>query len=199
MAKGVFPAKRGAQLPSQSFEMGECPLASERWNMVCKHLRIGKIVNTQGIKGEIRVIPLTDDISRFDDLKYVLIDDEMLIKAEVEYVRYHKGLVILKLKGMDSIDDAQKYKNMYILVPREDAIKLPKGHYFICDIIGLEVLDIEGASLGRVTDVITTGSNDVYVVKDGDKEILIPALKTVVRNIDIENGRLVVKLPEGLI
>lgn len=166
--------------------------------MVCQYLRIGKIINTQGIRGEVKVLPLTDDISRFDDLKYVLIDDDMLKKAEVENVRYHKGIVILKLKGIESINDAEIYKGMYILVSREDAIKLPEGSYFVCDIIGLDVYDEDGVFLGKVKDVISTGSNDVYSVKSEDKEILIPALKTVVKQIDIQNGKMVVKIPEGL-
>ena len=167
--------------------------------MVCDYLRIGKIINTRGIKGEFKVLPLTDDISRFDDLKYVLIDDDMLMKADVEYVGYYKGLVFLKLKGIDDINDAEKYKGMYLLVARKDAIKLPEGRYFICDIIGLEVYDIKLGFLGTITDVITTGSNDVYDVKNKDKQILVPALKTVVKKINIEQGKVVVELPEGLI
>ena len=164
-----------------------------------KYLRIGKIVNTQGLKGELRIIPLTDDINRFNNLKYVLIDDEKLIRADIEYAKQHKNFVLLKFKGIDDINDAEKYKNYYILVERENAIKLPEGSYFIGDIIGLDVYETNDNYLGKLTDIITTGSNDVYVVKNGDSEVLIPALKTVVKKMGIDDGKMVVELPEGLI
>jgi 16S rRNA processing protein RimM len=167
--------------------------------MVCKYLRIGKIVNTQGIKGEIRITPLTDDIARFDDLNYILIGDDLLIRLDIEYVKYHKNFVLLKLKGIDSINDAEKYKGKYILINREDAITLPKGSYFVCDIIGLTVQDSSGTVLGRVTDIISTGSNDVYTVKNDETEIMLPALKSVVKEINIEQGIMVVEIPEGLL
>jgi 16S rRNA processing protein RimM len=167
--------------------------------MEYKYLRIGKIVNTQGIKGEVRVIPLTDDITRFDDLKYVYLDDEKLIKMDIESVKYHKNFVLLKFKGFESINDAEKIKNTYILVNRENAVKLPEDSYFVCDIIGMVVFDMEGNSLGKVEDVISTGSNDVYVVKREESQILIPALKSVVKSIDLKEGKIVVILPEGLV
>lgn len=163
------------------------------------YFRIGKIINTQGIKGEVRVLPLTDDIKRFDDIKFVFIDDHKLIKTDVEYVRYQKDLVIIKFKNIDNIEDVEKLKNTYILIDRENAIKLSNDRYFVCDIIGLLVYSTDNCFYGEITDVIQTGSNDVYVVKNEDKEILIPALKTIVKEIDINNGRIIVELPEGLI
>jgi 16S rRNA processing protein RimM len=166
--------------------------------MTFKYLRIGKIINTQGIRGEIKVIPLTDDPGRFSELSHVLIDDEKLIQEDIEYVKYYKNFVLLKFKGLDSINDVEKYKNTYILVDRENAVTLPAGSYFICDLIGLEVVDENGKPLGHVEDVISTGSNDVYVVKQGEKEMLIPALKTVVKEIDIREGKIKVEIPEGL-
>lgn len=162
-------------------------------------LRVGKIVNTQGIRGDVRVIPLTDYINRFGDLKYVYLNDEKLIKQEIESVSYHKSFVLLKFRGIDSMSDAEKLKDNYILVDRRNAVKLPEGRYFICDLIGLKVYDIGGGSLGEIVDVISTGSNDVYVTRMDDREILIPALKTVVMDINIEEGRMTVHLPEGLI
>jgi len=167
--------------------------------MYFKHLRIGKIVNTQGIKGEVRIIPLTHNVERYNDLKYVYIDDEKLVKMEIEYVRYHKTFVLIKFKGIDSINDAEKIKNSYILVDRKDAVKLPEGSYFIADLIAMDVYDIDNVYLGKIVDVISTGSNDVYVVKTDTNEILIPALKSVVKDINVEEGRMVVELPEGLI
>lgn len=167
-------------------------------HMYFKYLIIGKIVNTQGIKGEVRVVPTTDSVDRFDDLHFVYIDDQKLIRADVEHVRHYKGLVIIKFKGIDSIDDAEKYRNTYILVDRENAVKLPEGSYFICDMIGLDVFDIGGALIGRIDDVLTTGSNDVYVVRGDDGETLVPALKSVVKSIDLERNRITIEMPEEL-
>lgn len=166
--------------------------------MEYKFLRVGKIVNTQGVKGEVRVIPLTDDITRFERLEQVFVEDEAYSTLYIEYVKYHKSFVIIKFKDINSINDAEKYKNTYILVDRKNSIRLPKGSFFIADIIGLHVFDTNGESLGLVSDVISTGSNDVYVVKSDDDEILIPALKSVVREINIQEGRMTVELPEGL-
>lgn len=167
--------------------------------MKYEYLRIGIIVNTQGIKGEVRVIPLTERIDRFNDLKYVYLGDDELIKTYIQYVRYHKNFVLVKFKGIDSINDAEKLKNTYILVDRENAIKLPEGSYFVCDLIDLDVVDTNGGHLGKLADVISTGSNDVYVVKKDEKEILIPALKSVVKSIDLKNNNITVELPEGLV
>jgi len=168
-------------------------------NMDFKYLRIGKIVNTQGIKGEVRVLPLTEKLDRFDLLKIVFLDDTRLIEMEVEYVKYHKNFVLIKFKGVDNMNEAEKLKDNYILVSREDAIELPEGSYFVCDLIGLNVYTKEGSPLGKVEDVLSTGSNDVYVVRDGEKEILIHALKTVVLEISLEQDKMVVDLPEGLV
>lgn len=168
-------------------------------NTAIDYLRIGKIVNTQGIGGEVKVIPLTDDVERFNDLKYVYLDDEKLIRMDIQYVRFHKNLVLVKFKGIDSINEAEKYKNTYMLIDRENAVKLPEGSYFICDMIGVRVYSIDGSCLGKINDIMTTGSNDVYVVKGDDGDILIPALKSVVREINIKEDRIVVELPEGLI
>lgn len=167
--------------------------------MEYKYLRIGIIVNTQGIKGEVRVMPLTEKIERFTLLKYVYLDDDKLIKMDIEHVRYHKNFVLMKFKGIDSMNDAEKLKNTYILVDRENAIKLPEGSYFVCDLIGLDVVDVNGEVIGKVADVLSTGSNDVYVVKKDEKEILIPALKSVVKSIDLKSNRITVELPEELV
>lgn len=167
--------------------------------MEYKYFRVGKIVNTHGIKGEVRIIPLTDDITRFERLKQVFTDDDDHDALDIEYVKYHKNFVIIKFKGINSINEAEKYKNTYILVDRENFIKLPVGSYFIADIIGLHVIDINGEQLGIISDVISTGSNDVYIVKGDADEILIPALKSIVREINVCEGRMTVELPEGLV
>jgi 16S rRNA processing protein RimM len=167
--------------------------------MAFNYLRVGKIVNTQGIKGEVRVIPLTEDINRFKNLKFAYLDDEKLIRVDIEDVKYHKNFVLLKFKDVNSINDAAKYKDMYILVNRKNAIKLPEGSYFVCDLIGLDVYDTEGSFLGKISDIMSTGSNDVYVINNGGEELLVPALKSVVKSISIEDGKIIVDIPEGLV
>ena len=164
-----------------------------------EYLRIGKIVNTHGIKGEIRVLPLTDDIGRFKNLKSIQLDDDRHTKVDIESVKYQNNFVLIKLKDINSINDAEKFKNVYIVVDRSNAIKLPEGSFFICDLIDIEVYDLNKVFLGKIIDILSTGSNDVYVVKDGNKEILIPALKTVVKEINIQEGKIIVELPEGLV
>ena len=166
-----------------------------------EYLEIGQIVNTSGLKGVVKVNPFTDDITRFEKLKTVLLDKNgTLVEYEIEQVRYHKNMVMLKLKGIDDINQAEMLRNLYIKINRKYAVKLPKDSYFIVDLLGLEVYTVEGELLGTVNDIFPTGSNDVYVVKDEfGKQILIPALKTVIKDIDLESKKIIVELPEGLI
>jgi 16S rRNA processing protein RimM len=165
-----------------------------------EYLSIGQIINIHGFRGEVKVYPLTDDVNRFKKLKEVFIEENnQLIKYEVEGVKFQSSTIIMKLKGIDTEEAANKLRNFYIKVDRRSAVKLPRDTYFICDLIDLEVYDDSGLLLGKVKDVLQTGSNDVYVVQTADKDILIPALKEVVREIDIRNGKILVKLPEGLI
>ena len=165
-----------------------------------EYLSIGQIVNTHGIRGEVKVYPLTDDASRFDKLKEVYIEAKNeMTKYQVESAKHLKNTVILKLKGVDTMNDAEKLRQLYIKVGRWDAVRLPKDTFFICDIVDSEVFDIHGELLGKLHDVLQTGSNDVYVVKNDTKEILIPALKTVVKEINLQNKKIIVDLPEGLI
>jgi 16S rRNA processing protein RimM len=167
---------------------------------VLEYLSIGQIVNTHGIKGEVKVYPLTDDASRFDKLKEVYIESKNeMTKYQVESAKHLKNTVILKLKGIDTMNDAEKLRQLYIKVGRWDAVRLPKDTFFICDIVESEVFDIHGQLLGKLHDVLQTGSNDVYVVKNEQREILIPALKTVVKEINLQNKKIIVDLPEGLI
>jgi len=164
-------------------------------------LAVGKIVNTHGVRGELRVIPMTSDISRFDYLLYTWIRvDGRLREYRVTKVRYHKQFVLVKLQGIDNMTDAETLKGCELLVDREHARPLEEDEYFICDIIGMQVYEGDQL-LGELTDVLETGSNDVYVVTDRKtkKEILIPALKSVVTQVDLENKRMQVILPEGLL
>ncbi|MDF2592045.1 MAG: rimM [Clostridia bacterium] len=164
------------------------------------YLSIGQIVNTHGIKGEVKVYPLTDNVSRFDKLKEVYIESKgELVKYQIESAKHLKNTVIIKLKGIETMNDAEKLRDQYIKVGRWDAVRLPKDSFFVCDIIESDVYDIHGEPLGKLVDVLQTGANDVYVVKDEKREILIPALKTVVKEINLQNKKIIVDLPEGLI
>jgi 16S rRNA processing protein RimM len=162
-------------------------------------LEIGKIVNTRGIKGELKIIPLTDEPARFSKLKHLNIQlKDELVKKEIEYVKYYKNDIYVKLKEINDLDSAEKLKEHFILIERENAIKLPKGSYFICDLIGSEVFEND-VKIGELVNIMPTGSNDVYIVRnENKKDILVPALKSVVKNISVENKRIDVEMPKGL-
>lgn len=164
-------------------------------------LEIGQIVNSYGIKGFLKVVPFTDNVKRFDDLKTIYIEkNKKLSEMEIEEVKYHKNLVLLKLKGIDDINDTLEFKNCYIKIDRKDAVKLPEDTYFIVDLIDMEVATDEGKILGKIVDVFPTGSNDVYVVKDElGKQALLPAIRDVIKSVDVQNKKMVVHLIEGLI
>lgn len=172
----------------------------QKGDCMLEYLTIGQIVNTHGVQGEVKVYPLTDDIKRFDKLKELYIENKgELKKYPVQSVKYLKNTVVMKLKGIDTMNDAEKLRQLYVKVGRWDAVSLPKDTFFICDLVDSEVYDIEGNRLGILKDVLQTGSNDVYVVKTDGKEILIPALKTVVKEINLQAKKITVDLPEGLI
>lgn len=133
-----------------------------------ERLKIGQIVNTVGLKGFVRVVPYTDDNTRFELLNSVyLVDKKHCNKYKIEEVRYQKNLVLLKFKDINNINEAENLKNLYIEIDRKDAVKLPENTYFIMDLIGLDVINIENQEfLGKIEDVFSTKSNDVYVVKN---------------------------------
>ena len=166
-----------------------------------KRLEVGQIVNTFGIKGEVKVTPFTNDMKRFDDLKKVYVTSRKDSKLyKVENVRYHKNMVLIKFKGVDTVEEAEELRNFYIQIERKDATPLEEGTYFIADLIGLEVYSDEGNLLGKVEDIYNTGSNDIYVVKDElGKQILLPGIKDVIKDVQIENAKIIVHLIPGLI
>ena len=165
------------------------------------NLEIGQIVNTFGIKGFVKVNPFVDDILRFDDLKKVYLKrNKELKEMEVEEVKYHKNMVLLKLKGIDRVEEAELLRNSYLEVDRENAIELQEGEYFIADLLGLNVFTEDGNSLGKLEDIFNTGSNDIYVVKTEEgKQILLPAISEVIKEINLTESKIVVHLLEGLI
>ena len=163
-----------------------------------EYFDIGYISNTHALKGELKVRPYTDDVKRFEKLDKILIDfNGELISYDIEQVRYQKDIVLLKLKTIDSIEDAEKIKNHYIKIPRSAAKELEEGEYFIADLIGCEVY--EGELIGILDDVFTAGAGDVYVIKrKGKKDLLLPALNSVIKNVDIVSKRIDVEVPRGL-
>lgn len=152
-------------------------------------LRVGKIVNTHGLKGEVKVIPLTDDPKRYNELEFVLIDG---VRRNIEGCKYQKDRVIVKVEGINSIEEAEKYKNKYMEIPREYAVPLEEDTYYIADIIGCKVYDTEGKDLGEIYDVIQTKNNDVYWIRK-PKELLIPVLLDIVIDIDVKNKKIIIK------
>lgn len=156
-----------------------------------EYIEIGQIVNTNGLKGVVKVNPFTDDISKFEDLKYVYIQlKNELKKVKIEQVRYNKNQVLLKLEGIDSIEEAEKYRNFYLKTEKESQEDLGEDTYYIVDLIGLDVYSDKNEYLGKIEDVFPTGSNDVYVVKDNlGKQILIPAIADVVKEVDLKNKK----------
>ncbi len=164
-------------------------------------LRVGVISSTHGIKGEVKVFPTTDDVKRFKKLKNVILDTgKEHLNLEVEGVKFFKQFVILKFKGIDNINDIEKYKGKDLLVDREHAVKLRKDEYFVVDLIGLEVFTEDGEKFGTMKDVLETGANDVYIIDSlNHGEVLIPAIKQCVLDIDIEANKMVIHLMKGLV
>ena len=166
-----------------------------------EYFEVGQIVNTFGIKGQVKVKPFTDDLERFEELKSVLVEKgKELIEMQIEEVKYQQTVVLLKLKGVEDMNMAEKLKGCYLKIKREDARKLPNDTYFIADLIGLNVYTEDGILLGKVDDIYNNKSNDIYVIKDElGKQILLPAIKDVIKHIDIENEKITVHLLNGLI
>ncbi len=163
-------------------------------------LRVGVITSTHGVKGEVKVFPTTDDAGRFKQLKEVLLDTgKERIPMEIQQVKFFKNMVILKFKGFDSINDIEIYKGKDLLVTRDHAVKLGPDENFIVDLIGLKVMTDEGEELGTLTDVIQTGANDVYeVTMENKRTLLLPAIKQCILNVDLEEGKVLVHVMDGL-
>lgn len=165
-----------------------------------KYLELGQIVNVKGLKGEVKVNSFTDDNTKFERIPKVFIKrKETLTEYEIEKVGYNKNQVIIKFKNINTVEEAEKLRNSYIVVDREIFGELPEGVYYIADLIGLDVFTEANEYLGKVYDIFSTGSNDVYVVKDDTgKQKLLPGIDEVIKVIDIEAGKIIVNLIEGL-
>lgn len=161
------------------------------------HLVIGRVVSSHGVSGEVRVKVLTDFPDRFDGLETIYLGEEYT-PAVVEGHRKHGTSVLLKLAGVDRREEADKLRGLLIRLPIDQAVPLQEDEYYVYEIVGLEAWTTDGEHLGRVTEVLETGSNDVYVIRDGARELLIPALADVVLSVDLEKGRVEVQLMKGL-
>lgn len=164
-------------------------------------LQVGIISSTHGVRGEVKVFPTTDDIKRFKKLKKVILDTgREHLPLEVESVKFFKQFAILKFKGIDNINDIEKYKGKSLLVDRENAVKLRKDEYFIADMIGMKVFTEDGEEFGVMKDVLETGANDVYIIDSIEHgEVLVPAIKQCILDVDIEHQKMTIHLMEGLV
>jgi 16S rRNA processing protein RimM len=163
--------------------------------------RVGVIANTHGIKGEVKVFPTTDAPERFKKLKSVILDAKReKLTLEIQSAKFFKNLVIVKFKGIDDINDIEKYKGCDLYVTRENATPLNEGEYYIADLIDMKVVDDEGNELGVLFDVLQTGANDVFVVKlnGSDKELLLPNIPDCILDVDLENGVVKAHVLDGL-
>ncbi len=164
-------------------------------------LQVGVITQTHGIRGEVKVFPTTDDANRFKKLKEVILDTgRERLSMEIEGVKFFKQFVILKFRGYDSINDVEKYKQGKLLVTRDKAVRLKKDEYFVADMIGMRVVTDMGEDFGILKEVLATGANDVYVVSlDDGKEVLLPAIRECIKNIDIDGHVMEIHVMDGLL
>ena len=164
-------------------------------------LKVGVITQTHGVRGEVKVFPTTDDAARFKKLKHVMLDTgKETLPLEIQGVKFFKQFVILKFKGIDNINDIERYKRCPLLIERENAVPLEEGEYFIADMIGMKVITDEGENFGILKDVMETGANDVYVIEHpSEGEVLVPAIKECILDVDIENRQMKIHVMNGLI
>ena len=164
-------------------------------------LQVGAITQPHGLRGEVKVFPTTDDVKRFNKLKEVILDTgKEKMTLEIEGVKFFKQFAIIKFKSFDSINDIERYRGKSLYVTRENAVKLKKDEYFIADLIDVEVYGEDDAHIGVLKNVITTGANDVYEIKlDDGRDLLLPAIKQCVLDVDIDGRRMKVHILDGLL
>ena len=163
-------------------------------------LEVGKIVNTHGLRGEVKVVPWTDCPEVFEDIDFVYVKKKSEYeRLDVKGIKYQKNNLIVRFSQITDINMAEKYKNQVIYAEREILGELPEGVYYIADLIGLDIVTEDGEKIGTVSDVFNTGSNDIYEVKrEGKKNLLLPVIDDVVLNIDVDGGKITVRMMDGL-
>lgn len=162
------------------------------------YIKVGKIVNTHGVKGCIKCIPLTDDLERFEELEYVYTEKDN-IKRTIDDVWYQKGLVCLKLKDIDDMDKAESFKDTYISIVEDQLRVLPANSYYLFDLEGMDVYSNNGDYIGKISEIYQTGANDVYEVKNNKNSYLIPAIKDVVKSVNVQDKKMIINVIEGLL
>ena len=163
-------------------------------------LEIGKIINTHGLKGEVKVVSWMDSPEDYENLEYALVKKAgNEIKLDIESLKYQKNNLIVKFKQITSIEEAEKYKNAVLYVSKDELPELPENVYYIADLLGCEVYEDSGRKIGILNDVFSTGSNDVYDIKrDGAKNLFVPIIEGVVKDVNIEAKKILIRIPEGL-
>ena len=166
-----------------------------------KQLQVGVISSTHGVRGEVKVFPTTDDVTRFRQLKKVYLDTgREMLPLEIQNVKFFKQFAILKFKGIDNINDIEKYRGKSLMIDREDAVDLEEDEYFIADMIGMKVCTEDGSEFGTLKDVMETGANDVYIIDSLEHgEVLIPAIRECILDVDMDEERMTIHLMEGLV
>ncbi len=162
------------------------------------YIKVGKIVNTHGVKGCMKVLALTDELERFDELDYVYTEIDNM-KRKVKDVWYRKGMVYLELEGISNMDDAIKLKESFVSIEENQLKELPQDTYYIFELEGLEVYSAEGEYIGKIKEVFQTGANDVYEVKNKTNTYYIPAIKDVVKEVNIKDKKVIINVIEGLL
>jgi len=157
---------------------------------------VGRVVAPWGVRGEVKVEVMTDFPDRLSALEEVHIDG---YPVSIEKSRWHKGKVIIKLATVDSIEAAERLRGRFLEIPQSRLRPLPQDQYYQFQLMGLEVWTTDGKLLGQIADILPTGSNDVYVVHGEQGELLIPAIEGVVKSVELETGRVIVELIEGLL
>lgn len=161
---------------------------------------VGKLINSHGIKGEVKIYPLTDDVERFNYLKSAYLGKDK-IPVSIQGVKIHKGMALLKFKEFNDINEILKYKDEYLYVDEDNKVLLPDNHFFISDLISCKVFDMKNNYIGDIIDVLQGYSNDVYVIKDSmqNKEYLVPAVKAFIKDVNIKEKLILIDPVEGMI
>lgn len=162
------------------------------------YIKVGKIVNTHGVKGYVKCIPMTDDLERFEELKYVFTEKDD-IKRIISDVWFQKGMVYLKLNNIDDMNTAEAFKDTYISILEDQLRDLPEDSYYLFDLEGMEVYSTDGDYIGKISDIFQTGANDVYEIKNNSKSYLIPAIKDVVKEVNVQDKKMIINVIEGLL
>lgn len=163
-----------------------------------EYIKVGKIVNTHGVKGCMKCVPLTDDMERFDELEYIYTEKDN-VKRKIKDVWYRKNMVYIMLEDIDDMNTAESFKDTFISIFEDQLRELPEDSYYLFDLEGMEVYSDEGEYLGKINIIYQTGANDVYEIINENKSFLIPAVKEVVKKVDIENKKMVINVIEGLL